>query len=142
MTDWDYGAFTRNLIADLRANKGVASSGPMAGQNLMILTTTGAKTGEPRVAVVDPSRDGDTWVIAATKSGAPTNPAWYHNLVEHPEVNVEVGGESFKARAVVADPAERDRLWANHVVAHPRFAEYPEKTEGRVIPVVTLERID
>jgi deazaflavin-dependent oxidoreductase (nitroreductase family) len=142
MTDWDYEAFTRNLIADLRANKGVASSGPMAGRGLLILTTTGAKTGEPRTAVVDPSRDGDNWVIAATKSGAPTNPAWYHNLVEHPEVNVEVGGEEYKARAVVADAPERDRLWANHVAANPRFADYPERTEGRVIPMITLERID
>jgi deazaflavin-dependent oxidoreductase (nitroreductase family) len=142
MTDWDPEAFTRALLADLRANKGVATSGPMDGRSLMILTTKGAKTGEPRVAIVSPSRDGDNWVIAATKSGAPTNPAWYHNLVDDPVVNVEVGGESFKARAVVADPVERERLWANHVAANPAFAEYPEKTEGRVIPMITLERID
>lgn len=142
MTDWDPEAFTRALLADLRANKGVASSGPMAGRSLMILTTTGAKSGEPRVAIVSPSREGDNWVVAATKSGAPTNPAWYHNLVDDPTVNVEVGGESFKARAVVADPAERDRLWASHVAALPAFADYPEQAGGRVIPMVTLERID
>lgn len=142
MTDWDYEAFTRSLLADLRANKGVALSGPMAGRALMILTTTGAKSGEPRVAIVSPSRDRDNWIIAATKSGAPTNPAWYHNLVEDSTVNVEVAGESFEARAVVADAAERDRLWASHVAELPAFADYPEKTEGRVIPMITLERID
>jgi deazaflavin-dependent oxidoreductase (nitroreductase family) len=141
MTDWDPEAFTRALIADMRANNGEVTSGPMAGRPILILTTTGAKTGEERTAILTYTRDGDRWVVAATKSGAPTNPAWYHNLVATPEVDVEVGGEQFKARATETEPAERERLWAKHVEARPEFADYPEKS-GRTIPVITLERVD
>jgi deazaflavin-dependent oxidoreductase (nitroreductase family) len=140
MTDWDPEAFTRALIADMRANKGEVTSGPMAGRPLLVLGTTGAKTGQSRQVVLTYTRDGGRWVVAASKSGAPTNPAWYHNLKADPVVDVEVGGESFKARATETGPAERERLWAKHVEARPEFAEYPEKS-GRIIPVITLEKI-
>lgn len=140
MTDWDPEAFTRGLIADMRANNGAVTSGPMAGRPLLLLTTTGAKTGDERQAILTYTRDGDRWVVAATKSGAPTNPAWYHNLRSNPIVEVETGGEAFKARATETGPDERERLWARHVEARPEFAEYPEKS-GRIIPVITLERI-
>jgi deazaflavin-dependent oxidoreductase (nitroreductase family) len=140
MTDWDPEAFTRALIADMRANNGAVTSGPMAGRPLLLLTTTGAKTRDERQAILTYTRDGDRWVVAATKSGAPTNPAWYHNLRANPIVEVEAGGEAFKARATETGPEERERLWARHVEARPEFAEYPEKS-GRIIPVITLERI-
>jgi len=99
----------------------------------------GAKSGEPREAIVTYSRDGDRYVIAASKSGAPDNPAWYHNLRAHPQVSVETGGETFRARASVANGEERERLWNQHATELPQFQEYPTKTE-RVIPVIVLER--
>ena len=141
MTDWDPEAFTRAVVADMRANNGEVTTGPMAGRPLLLLTTAGAKTGAERHAILTYTRDGDRWVVAATKSGAPTNPAWYHNLKAEPIVEVEVGGETFKARASETEPGERERLWAKHVEARPEFADYP-KQSGRTIPEITLERID
>ncbi|HEV8547038.1 MAG TPA: nitroreductase/quinone reductase family protein [Candidatus Limnocylindrales bacterium] len=141
MTDWDPEAFTRGLIEDMRAHNGAITSGPMAGRPLLLLTTKGAKSGEERSAIVTYTRDGDKYVVAATKSGAPTNPAWYHNLRADPIVTVEAEGRASKARATVVDDAERQRLWDRHVEARPEFADYPEKS-GRVIPVITLERLD
>jgi deazaflavin-dependent oxidoreductase (nitroreductase family) len=140
MRDFDPAAFTQRLIADLRAN-GEVTSGPMAGRPLLILTTTGAKSGKAREAVLTYTKDGDRLCVAGSKSGAPTNPDWYHNLVANPIVQVEAGGETFKARATVREGAEHARLWANHVEARPEFAEYPEKS-GRVIPMITLERLN
>jgi deazaflavin-dependent oxidoreductase (nitroreductase family) len=140
MTDWDPEAFTRAVIADMRANSGDVTTGPMAGRPLLVLTTRGAKTGESRTAILTYTRDGDQWVVAATKSGAPENPAWYHNLRAQPIVDVEVGGERFRARATETDPEERERLWARHVAARPEFADYPAQS-GRTIPVITLEKI-
>jgi deazaflavin-dependent oxidoreductase (nitroreductase family) len=135
----DYEAFTRNLKAELR-EKGQVSDGPMAGRPLMILTTKGAKTGKDREAVITYTRDGDRYVIAASKSGAPTNPDWYHNLLVNPEVGVEAGGETFRARATEANGAERERLWNQHAEERPEFRDYPNQTT-RVIPVITLDRI-
>jgi deazaflavin-dependent oxidoreductase (nitroreductase family) len=138
MTTVDYNAFTRQLMADIREH-GAPTSGPMAGRPLMILTTTGAKSGEPRSAVVTYTRDGDRYVIAASKSGAPTNPAWYYNLLANPTVKVEAGKETFQATARVTDGDERDRLWDHHAEERPEFRDYPNKT-SRVIPVIVLER--
>ena len=81
MTEWDPEAWTRNLIADMRAHGGRPSSGPMAGKPLMILTSKGAKTGEERTAIVTYHREGDRWAIAASKGGAPEHPAWYRNVL-------------------------------------------------------------
>ncbi len=133
--------FTQMLIDDLRSHGGQVTTGPMAGRPLMILTTKGAKTGEDRVAVVTYTRDGDRYVIAASKSGAPTNPDWFHNLQANPEVGVEAGGESFTAHATVASGDERDRLWEQHADERPEFREYPKITD-RVIPMIVLERIE
>lgn len=140
MTDWDPEAWTRNLIADMRAHGGRPSSGPMAGKPLMILTSKGAKSGEDRTAIVTYHREGDAYVIAASKSGEPTNPAWYHNLVANPEVTIEVDNEVFGARAREVTGPERDRLWNDHVAELPEFGEYPKKTD-RVIPMLVLERV-
>lgn len=131
--------FTQTLIAELRSHDGKVTQGPMTGTPLLILTTTGARTGEPRTTVVDYSRDGDSWVVAASKGGAPTNPAWYHNLLAQPRVTIEVDGERFEATARAATGAERDRLWNRHVEAIPLFGDYPARTT-RVIPIVVLDR--
>src|SRR5882762_6033938 len=94
-----YQDFNRNLIAHLRAHRGVAPPGPFEGRDLVILTTRGAKTGTVHESPIVFSRDGDKYVVVASKGGAPTNPSWYHNLKAHPEVSVEIGGQKFKVRA-------------------------------------------
>ena len=139
MTRGDYQAFTQQLMADIREH-GRPTSGPMAGRPLMILTTAGARSGEPRSAVVTYTRDGDSYVIAASKSGAPTNPAWYHNLIANPTVTVEIGSETFQATSRVTQGAERERLWDRHAAERPEFRDYPSKT-SRVIPVIVLDRL-
>lgn len=132
--------FNDRLIDDFRAHDGQITSGPFTGRSLLLLTTTGAKTGEVRTNPLAYSRDGDRFVIVASKGGAPRNPDWFHNLRAHPEVTVELGPEKFRARATVADDAERRRLYDQHAAKMPAFADYEKKT-ARKIPVVVLERI-
>jgi len=139
MPDWDPEAWTRNLIADMRAHGGRPSSGPMAGKPLMILTTRGAKTGVERTAVVTYHRDGDRWVIAASKGWSPEHPQWYHNVLANPDTSVEVDNEVVPVHITEAEGAERDRLWNDHVAQLPEFGEYPKKTD-RVIPMLVVER--
>ena len=141
MTDWDPEAWTRSLIADMREHGGRPSSGPMAGKPLIVLTSIGAKTGEPRTAIVTYHKDGDRWAIAASKGGDPKDPLWFHNLEVHPDVTIEVDNETVPVHAIVTDGAERDRLWNDHVAVLPEFGEYPKKTD-RVIPMILLERVD
>jgi deazaflavin-dependent oxidoreductase (nitroreductase family) len=136
-----YHDFTTALVEDFRAHEGKVTSGPFLGRNLLLLTTTGARSGEPRLAPVVYTRDGDRIVIVASKGGAPTHPAWYRNLLANPVVTVELGGETFQARASVAEGADRDRLYAAHAEEHPSFKDYETKTT-RVIPVIWLDRID
>ncbi len=131
-------AYNQQMIEKFRANAGVVPGWP---NPLILLTTTGAKSNLPRTAPVAFSTDGDRLVIAASKGGAPTNPDWYYNLLANPTVTVELGTERFQARAtVVADEAERARLYAHHAELMPGFAEYPKKT-ARTIPVILLERL-
>jgi deazaflavin-dependent oxidoreductase (nitroreductase family) len=133
----DYAAFTENLKADLRANNGRTTGGPMAGRPLMILTTTGAKSGEPREAICTYSRDGNAYVVVGSKSGAPEDPHWFTNLRANPKVKVEADGKTFEAIATIAEGADRDALWERHVAERPEFAEYPSKTD-RIIPMARL----
>jgi len=137
MTSPAANAWEENLIADLRANDGRPSGGPLAGEALLVLYTTGARTGEPRRAILSVTRDGDDYVVAGTAGGRPTNPAWFANLLAHPMVRFEADGMRFEGTATVAEGADRDRLWDAHVAVLPRFAAYPEKT-GRLIPMVRL----
>jgi deazaflavin-dependent oxidoreductase (nitroreductase family) len=138
----DYNDFNRNLIADLRANGGKASGGPFKGGQILILTTKGAKSGEPREHPLAYSEDEGLHVVVASKGGAPTHPAWFHNLKKHPIVTVEVEGETFKAKAkVVEEDEEYERLYAQHAAIMPGFNEYRQKT-SRKIPVIVLEPID
>jgi deazaflavin-dependent oxidoreductase (nitroreductase family) len=131
-----YADWTKNLIADIRAN-GRPTSGYFEGRPVMVLTTTGAKSGQPREAVVSFSRDGDDYVVVGSKSGEPEDPAWFKNVVANPTVTVEADGQKFQAKATVAEGADRDKLWDGHVAEHPQFAEYPSKTT-RIIPVARL----
>jgi deazaflavin-dependent oxidoreductase (nitroreductase family) len=133
-----YGDFNKNLIADLRANGGQATSGPFRGGSVLILTTTGAKTGETRENPLAYTRAGDNYVVIASKGGAPTHPAWFHNLVANPEVKLEVLGETIPVRARVAEGEEHRRLYDAQASVMPGFAEYQKKT-SRKIPVVVLE---
>ena len=131
--------FNANLITDLRAHAGQPTSGPFVGRPLLILGTTGAKSGEHRETPLVYSRDGDTYVVIASKGGAPTHPAWYFNIVADARVTVEVGGETFSTKARVASEGERRRLYDQHAAINPTFTEYEAKT-SRVIPVIILER--
>jgi deazaflavin-dependent oxidoreductase (nitroreductase family) len=131
--------FNRDLIKDIRAN-GKATSGPFLGREVLVLTTKGARSGEVRETPLVYTRDGDRIVIVASKGGAPTHPSWYHNLVKHPEVSVEVGNEKFKARVHVAEGDEYERLYTQHADINPGFHDYRKRTT-RKIPVIVLERI-
>jgi deazaflavin-dependent oxidoreductase (nitroreductase family) len=135
----DMRSWNDDIIDEFRANAGKVGN-MFEGQLMVLLTTIGAKSGEPRVSPLVATRDGDRLVVVASYGGAPKHPAWYHNLVANPRVTVEVGTEKFEATAtVVTDRAERDRLYAGQVATWPGFAEYEEKTD-RLIPVVVLER--
>lgn len=133
-------AWEEGLIADLRANGGRPSGGPLAGHPILLMYTTGARTGERRRSILTYSTDGDAYVVAGTASGAPTAPAWVANVAANPDVELEVGSEVFPATATVADGEERDRLWDQHVAQLPWFGEYPAQVGGRVIPVVSIRR--
>jgi deazaflavin-dependent oxidoreductase (nitroreductase family) len=134
MANWN-----ESVIEKFHANKGKGI--PPWGDNLLLLTTRGAKTGEVRVNPLVFHRDGDRYVIAASKGGAPTNPSWYHNLRKHREAEVEVGTEKFKVKATpIPKGPERDQLYAAHGDVFAAFRDYPKKTT-RIIPVVVLERI-
>lgn len=137
MTDWASPTFEDDVIADMRAHGGAVTAGPLTGHPLLIMTSTGAKTKEPRRAILTWSRDRNDYVVAATAGGSPKNPAWLRNVQADDTVTIETGNRTFEARAVVADAAERVRLWDQHVAALPWFAAYPEQT-GRAIPMIRL----
>ena len=134
----DYNDFNRKLIQEYRANGGKVS-GMFAGAPLLLLTTTGARSGEPRVAPLAYTTDNDHLVVIASKGGAPTHPDWYHNLRANPEVTVELGTETFPARATIPQGPERQRLFDQMAAQMPNFAEYQRNTM-RQIPVIVLER--
>jgi deazaflavin-dependent oxidoreductase (nitroreductase family) len=138
MRDWH--AFNDGIVEQFRANRGVVP-GRWSNRPILLLTTTGARSGQPRVTPLIFTSDGDRLVVIASKGGEPTNPDWYHNLLAHPEATVEVGDETFPVRAAVAEGAERRRLFDQQAAQMPFFAEY-ERTTPRTIPVVILTRID
>jgi deazaflavin-dependent oxidoreductase (nitroreductase family) len=133
LNDWD-----RQIIEKFRANGGKVG-GQFAGAPLLLLTTTGAKSGEPRTRPLAYLSDGGRIYVFAGNRGAPTNPSWYHNLIAHPDVTVELGTETFEARAIVMDSTEEDRLWSIQLQKMPTLAELREKIT-RKFPVVLLER--
>jgi deazaflavin-dependent oxidoreductase (nitroreductase family) len=135
----DFNAFNRNLIDQFRANGGEIKEGMFKGAPVLLLTTKGAKSGNTHTTPLVYTRDGDRHVVIASKGGAPTNPAWYHNLVANPTVTVEVGPDKFQANASVTRGDERDRLFDAQAAMMPNFAEYQRNTTRR-IPVVVLQR--
>jgi len=134
----DMNAWNRQIMEEFHANAGKVS-GPFEGVTLLLLTTTGARSGKRRTLPLGYMPDGDRLIIFATRGGLPTNPDWYHNLLAHPEATVEVGTETFDVTAVVITGEERDQLYARQVERAPVFAEYQAKTT-RKIPVIALER--
>ncbi len=134
----DMSDFNRGIIEEFRANHGVVG-GPFDGAPVVLLTTTGARTGQERVNPLVGLVDDGTLYVCASMGGAPTNPDWYHNLLAHPDVEVEFGDERFGAVATPITGPERDRLFAAQVERMPGFGDYEKATE-RVIPVVELRR--
>jgi deazaflavin-dependent oxidoreductase (nitroreductase family) len=132
--------FNENLIKEFRANGGKAVSGPFVNAPLMLLTTTGAKSGKPFTTPLVYTKDGDRIVIIASKGGFPKHPAWYHNLKAHPTTTIEVGKDKFQAKAVITKDPERQRLFDAQAKLMPTFNEY-QKATTRQIPVIALERI-
>ena len=128
----------RAVIDEFRANNGIVTIHP-AGHSLLLLTTTGAKSGRQHVTPLAYHRDGDRLIIVASKGGAPDNPAWYHNLLANPTVTLEVAEERFEARAEVAGGEERERLYRQHASHFAAFNDY-EKRTTRQIPVIILTR--
>jgi deazaflavin-dependent oxidoreductase (nitroreductase family) len=131
----DFEAWNRQVIEEFHANEGKVNG----SNSLLLLRTTGARSGKQRVNPLAYTTDGERLVIIASKGGTPTNPDWYHNIVAHPDVTVEVGTETFEARATVVEGPERDELYTKQATIMPNFAEYQEKTT-RKIPVIVLTR--
>ena len=138
---FDPAAWEEQLIADLRANGGRPSSGPLQGQPILLMYSTGAKSGKRRRAILTYSRDGDDLIVAGTASGSKVDPVWVANVTKDPKVELEVANETYGATATVyRDGPERDRLWNQHVDQLPWFGAYPSQVGGRVIPVIRLSR--
>jgi deazaflavin-dependent oxidoreductase (nitroreductase family) len=132
----DMKAFNAKLIADFRANHG-QFTGDMAGRGLLILTTTGARSGESRSVVLGYGRHGEDIVVIASNNAAPQAPAWYHNLLANPRATVELAGpERFEVRATTATSEDRDEL----AKALPYLKQQQNLTE-REIPIVVFERV-
>ncbi len=133
MTDWN-----AKVIEEFRANGGKVG-GAFEGAPLLLLHSTGARTGQERTNPMMYLPVGDSFAVFASKAGADTNPDWYHNLVAHPEASVEVGTDTIAVTARVLDDDERDPIWREQKARYPGFAEYEARTT-RVIPVVMLDR--
>jgi len=133
-------ALTQNqqVIDEFRSTDGVVS-GPFAGAPMLLLTTTGAHSGQPRTTPMIYLRDEDRLVVFAVNGGSTTDPGWFHNLQANPAAHVEVGSEAYDVTATETEGAERERLWALRLAQVPQLAEL-QKQAGRVIPVVALTR--
>ncbi|MFD8889976.1 nitroreductase/quinone reductase family protein [Streptomyces sp. Sge12] len=131
-------SFNHTVIEEFRANAGHVG-GPFAGSELILLTTTGARSGKPHTVPLGFVREDGRLLVVASAAGADRHPAWYHNLLARPLVQVETGAEEYEAVAVPAEGARRDELFAHVVRAEPGYGEYQERTR-RVLPVVELRR--
>jgi deazaflavin-dependent oxidoreductase (nitroreductase family) len=140
MSDNPFAEMNRSIIEEFRANHGEVG-GNFEGAPMILVTHTGAKTGTQRTSPLVYSRDGDRFVIIASKGGAPDNPDWFHNIKANPRVIVEVGDDRFEADAEIhEDGDERRRLFDQQAELMPGFRDY-EKATTRVIPVVTLTKV-
>jgi len=135
----DINDWNTQIIKEFRENDGKVG-GQFEGAPLVLLNSTGAKTGKPRTNPLAALVEDDRVFIFASKAGAPTNPDWYHNIVANPSVTVEQGTERYAANAAVVEAAERDRLFEIQKQRMPGFANYEASTD-RVIPVIELRRV-
>ena len=131
--------WNESMIADFRAHEGQITVGPMAGHQILLLTSIGAKSAEPKTAPLGYTRDGARYVVVGSNSGRDEGPLWERNVRENPRVTVEVGTETFPATATIETGAERRRLLDAHITAIPIFARYETMTD-RPLPVVSLVR--
>jgi deazaflavin-dependent oxidoreductase (nitroreductase family) len=132
-------AFNKNIIEEFRANEGKVT-GPFSDGDLLLLTTTGAKSGQQRVSPLAYFRIDGKLIIVGSFAGAPVDPAWVHNLRATPQAHIEVGTESFDVTARELPPAERDEVFGQLTAAAPGFAEYQAKA-NRVIPLFELRQV-
>jgi deazaflavin-dependent oxidoreductase (nitroreductase family) len=132
--------FNDGVITEFRSNGGVVG-GYFKGSPMLLLTTTGAKSGEARVSPLVYTTDNGHIVIVASNGGSDHHPSWYYNVLANPQTTIEVGEETYQANAVITGPAERRRLFDLHAERFPGFKDY-EKGTDRVIPVIVLNRID
>ena len=130
--------FNGKIIAEFRANDGKVG-GPFEGAPMILVHHTGAKSGTERVTPLVYQQVGNSFAVFASKAGAPDNPAWFHNLLAHPETSVEVGTETINVTARVAEPTEREVMWDRQKQLSPGFAEYEVTAAPRTIPVVVLD---
>jgi len=135
MSEWN-----KKIVEEFRANEGKVS-GPFADNTLLLLHTTGAKSGQERINPLVTFEDSERLIIIASKGGAPTNPDWYYNVVANPVVEVEYGTDKFQAQATVTSEPERTELYERMESTFHTFSEYKKKA-GRVIPVITLTRLN
>ncbi len=139
---FDWATMEQELIQQIQTGDGSVTTGMFAGRKVLLLHTVGAKSGEPRMTPLVYSEDAGKLVIIASKGGSPTHPAWYNNILKDQVVTIETGGETFQAKAtVVPTEDERRRLYDQHAELHESFTTYEELAEGRVIPVVLLDRV-
>jgi deazaflavin-dependent oxidoreductase (nitroreductase family) len=134
----DFHAFNAGVVDQFRATHGQVT-GDFAGWPLVLITHRGAKSGKEYTTPLVYTRDGDHVVIIASKGGAPDDPQWFRNLLANPDITVEIGADTYPARARVAEGDERERLYRAQADAMPNFDEYAAKT-SRLIPVVVIER--
>ena len=132
--------FNAKIIEEFRSNAGHVG-GQFADATVLLLHHTGAKSGTERVSPLVYQPVGQSFAIFASMGGAPVNPAWYHNVVAHPDVTIEVGTQTIQVRAHVAGPGEREDIWERQKRARPNFAEYEVKATPREIPVIILEPV-
>ncbi len=134
----DMNEFNQGVIEEFRANDGKVG-GPFEGAPMILVHHTGAKSGTERVTPLVYQADGDNWVIFGSKAGAPSHPAWYHNLIANPDTTIEVGSETIDVSTTEVTGDERSRLWETQKANAPQFAEYEAKTD-RTIPVLVFSR--
>jgi len=132
VSDWN-----ASIIEEFRANGGNVG-GPFAGATLLLLHTTGAKTGQRRISPLMYQDVDNGYAVFASKAGAPTNPDWYHNILANPDVTIEIGDGSLACHASVANPEVRAPIWERQKAAQAGFADYEARTE-REIPVSLLQ---
>ena len=141
MADSDTNDFNRGVIEEFRANAGKVG-GRFEGAPMILVHHFGAKSGTERISPLVYQSVGEDFAVFASKGGAPTDPQWYHNVVAHPAITVEVGNDTWDVLARVATGDERERIWSKQKQLMPGFADYEERAKGiREIPVVVLERV-